>query len=217
MQWESQSSCIYPASQHDTPHKVSSSPTPALLNTNSVDSSSGGSSSSYAKHHISSSSHAEQHSSSSNGNRPPLGAITEAPSSDHPVDHEHAERNPADHASADQIPADPPAGYADGFEGVQEWSNVLAVLDDLLLQLHNNWVPRHVVADLFGELFGFVDVQLFNQVMLRRECCSLANAEYVAAGLEQVLRSFQKCREIVCNIAIMRSTLKVLEVEMYLN
>jgi myosin-5 len=47
-----------------------------------------------------------------------------------------------------------------------------------------------MVADLFGQLFGFVNVQLFNQVMLRRECCSLANTEYVAAGLEQVRRSF---------------------------
>jgi hypothetical protein len=156
MQWESQSSCIYPASQHTTQHGDSSSSAPTPLDLNSSSSSS----SSQPAH------------GSSNGNRAPLRAIVEDPAP-----------NPADH---DQIPADRPAEYADGFEGVQEWSNVLAVLDDLLLQLHNNWVPRHVVADLFGELFGFVNVQLFNQVMLRRECCSLANAEYVAAGLEQV-------------------------------
>jgi hypothetical protein len=124
-----------------------------------------------------------------------LGAIVEDPSPD------HADHIPSDHA--DHIPSDLPADYADGFEGVQEWSNVLAVLDDLLLQLHNNCVPQHIVAALFGELFAFVNVQLFNQVMLRRECCSLANAEYVAAGLEQVRYGvLQRCHLTVVGVTV---------------
>lgn len=75
------------------------------------------------------------------------------------------------------------AAYA---KEVREWSSVLAVFDEVLLQLHNNWVPQQVVSGLFCQLFAFVDAQLFNQVMLRRECCSLANAEQVFAGLDQV-------------------------------
>jgi myosin-5 len=144
-QWESQSSCIYPASQHSTPR--SSSTSPAALNSSS------------------SSQPEQQHrtTTSSSSSRSPLGAIVEDPT-----------HSPADAAAPEAAP------------DVQEWSNVLAVFDDLLLQLHNNWVPRQVVAAMFGQLFAFVNVQLFNQVMLRRECCSLANAEYVFAGLEQV-------------------------------
>ncbi len=39
---------------------------------------------------------------------------------------------------------------------------------------------------LFKQLFRFVNVQLFNQLLLRRECCSRTNAEYAKTGLEQV-------------------------------
>jgi hypothetical protein len=39
---------------------------------------------------------------------------------------------------------------------------------------------------LFKQLFRFVKVQLFNQLLLRRECCSFSNGEYVKTGLEQL-------------------------------
>lgn len=35
-------------------------------------------------------------------------------------------------------------------------------------------------------MFSFINVQLFNQLLLRRECCSFSNGEYVKLGLEQV-------------------------------
>lgn len=39
---------------------------------------------------------------------------------------------------------------------------------------------------LFQQLFSFVNVQLFNQLLLRRECCSFTNGEYVKTGLAEV-------------------------------
>jgi hypothetical protein len=39
---------------------------------------------------------------------------------------------------------------------------------------------------LFRQLFAFINVQLFNQLLLRRECCSFSNGEYVKTGLAQV-------------------------------
>lgn len=39
---------------------------------------------------------------------------------------------------------------------------------------------------LFQQLFSFVNVQLFNQLLLRRECCSFSNGEYVKTGLAEV-------------------------------
>jgi len=45
------------------------------------------------------------------------------------------------------------------------------------------------VQALFKQLFSFVNVQLFNQLLLRRECCSFSNGEYVKTGLAQVRRA----------------------------
>ncbi len=39
---------------------------------------------------------------------------------------------------------------------------------------------------MFKQLFRFINVQLFNQLLLRRECCSFSNGEYLKTGLEQV-------------------------------
>ncbi len=39
---------------------------------------------------------------------------------------------------------------------------------------------------LFKQLFSFVNVNLFNQLLLRRECCSFSNGEHVRTGLAQV-------------------------------
>ena len=36
------------------------------------------------------------------------------------------------------------------------------------------------------QVFGFVNVQLFNQLLLRRECCSFSNGEYVKTGLAEL-------------------------------
>jgi DIL domain len=36
------------------------------------------------------------------------------------------------------------------------------------------------------QLFSCINVQLFNQLLLRRECCSFANGEYVKSGLTRV-------------------------------
>jgi len=66
------------------------------------------------------------------------------------------------------------------------WADILAALDDLLATLSANHVPRPLVRCLFRQLFAFINVQLFNQLLLRRECCSFSNGEYVKTGLGRV-------------------------------
>lgn len=66
------------------------------------------------------------------------------------------------------------------------WGNILGVLDALLAQLKEAHVPAFLVRKLFQQLFSFVNVQLFNQLLLRRECCSFSNGEYVKTGLAEV-------------------------------
>lgn len=68
------------------------------------------------------------------------------------------------------------------------WGDILAVFDELLGVLRDANVPKPLVRALFRQLFSFVNVQLFNQLLLRRECCSFSNGEYVKTGLAQVSR-----------------------------
>jgi len=68
----------------------------------------------------------------------------------------------------------------------KSWSDILGVLDSLLTTVKDNNVPKVLVQALFKQLFSFMNVQLFNQLLLRRECCSFSNGEYVKTGLTQV-------------------------------
>jgi myosin-5 len=66
------------------------------------------------------------------------------------------------------------------------WADILGVFDVLLSTVKEAHVPRVLVQALFRQLFSFVNVQLFNQLLLHRECCSFSNGEYVETGLAQV-------------------------------
>lgn len=68
----------------------------------------------------------------------------------------------------------------------EHWGNILQVFDSLLATLKSCNVPSFLVRKLFQQLFSFVNVQLFNQLLLRRECCSFSNGEYVKTGLGEV-------------------------------
>jgi myosin-5 len=65
------------------------------------------------------------------------------------------------------------------------WPRVLAAFAALLDTLRAAHVPPFLVRKLFEQLFSFVNVQLFNQLLLRRECCSFSNGEYVKTGLAE--------------------------------
>ena len=77
-------------------------------------------------------------------------------------------------------------GVGSGGELSPHWGNILRVFDALLATLRDNHVPPFLVQKLFEQLLSFVNVQLFNQLLLRRECCSFSNGEYVKAGLSEV-------------------------------
>ncbi|WVZ81858.1 hypothetical protein U9M48_029189 [Paspalum notatum var. saurae] len=59
--------------------------------------------------------------------------------------------------------------------------NILKVNNVALLQ-----VPPFLVRKVFTQIFSFINVQLFNSLLLRRECCSFSNGEYVKAGLAEL-------------------------------
>lgn len=66
------------------------------------------------------------------------------------------------------------------------WSNIMHTIDDILVEFQDNHVPKPLVQALFEQLFNFVNVQLFNQLLLIHECCSLSHGKYAKTGLTQV-------------------------------
>ncbi|GJN22552.1 hypothetical protein PR202_gb10130 [Eleusine coracana subsp. coracana] len=47
-------------------------------------------------------------------------------------------------------------------------------------------VPPVLAQKIFTQIFSYINVQLFNSLLLRRECCSFSNGEYVKAGLAEL-------------------------------
>ncbi|GKC27336.1 myosin 2, partial [Tanacetum coccineum] len=47
-------------------------------------------------------------------------------------------------------------------------------------------VPPIIVQKIFTQIFSYINVQLFNSLLLRRECCTFSNGEYVKAGLAEL-------------------------------
>ncbi|TVU28761.1 hypothetical protein EJB05_20294 [Eragrostis curvula] len=63
------------------------------------------------------------------------------------------------------------------------WDNIVNFLDLLMDTLRDNYVPSFFIRKLITQLFSFINIQLFNSLLLRRECCTFSNGEYVKAGL----------------------------------
>ncbi|KAL5549552.1 hypothetical protein UlMin_004783 [Ulmus minor] len=63
------------------------------------------------------------------------------------------------------------------------WQNIVDKLDHTLGILSSNHVPAMITRKIFSQVFSFINVQLFNSLLLRRECCSFSNGEYLKAGL----------------------------------
>nr|XP_043615028.1 myosin-11-like isoform X3 [Erigeron canadensis] len=69
---------------------------------------------------------------------------------------------------------------------IAHWQGIVKSLGDFLNTLKKNHVPPFLVRKIFTQIFSFINVQLFNSLLLRRECCSFSNGEYVKAGLAEL-------------------------------
>ncbi|KAM7252457.1 hypothetical protein ACFE04_024340 [Oxalis oulophora] len=66
---------------------------------------------------------------------------------------------------------------------IAHWQGIVKSLGNFLNTLKENHVPPFLVRKIFTQIFSFVNVQLFNSLLQRRECCSFSNGEYAKAGL----------------------------------
>uniref|UniRef100_A0A1D1YNU8 Unconventional myosin-Vb n=1 Tax=Anthurium amnicola TaxID=1678845 RepID=A0A1D1YNU8_9ARAE len=71
---------------------------------------------------------------------------------------------------------------------IAHWQSIVKSLNNYLKTLRANYVPPFLVRKVFTQIFSFINVQLFNSLLLRRECCSFSNGEYVKAGLAELER-----------------------------
>lgn len=69
---------------------------------------------------------------------------------------------------------------------IAHWQSIVKSLDNFLKTMKANYVPAFLVRKVFTQIFSFINVQLFNSLLLRRECCSFSNGEYVKAGLAEL-------------------------------
>uniref|UniRef100_M4EPL9 Myosin motor domain-containing protein n=1 Tax=Brassica campestris TaxID=3711 RepID=M4EPL9_BRACM len=69
---------------------------------------------------------------------------------------------------------------------IAHWQGIVKSLTNFLNTLKSNNVPSFLVRKVFTQIFSFINVQLFNSLLLRRECCSFSNGEYVKAGLSEL-------------------------------
>ncbi|KAK3031660.1 hypothetical protein RJ639_035028, partial [Escallonia herrerae] len=80
---------------------------------------------------------------------------------------------------------------------IAHWQGIVKSLGNFLNTLKSNYVnaihiillcATFLIRKVFTQLFSFINVQLFQQVclLLRRECCSFSNGEYVKAGLAEL-------------------------------
>ncbi|GAB2218803.1 hypothetical protein Drorol1_Dr00002035 [Drosera rotundifolia] len=69
---------------------------------------------------------------------------------------------------------------------IAHWQGIAKSLRNFLRTLKANHVPPFLIRKVFTQIFSFINVQLFNSLLLRRECCSFSNGEYVKAGLSEL-------------------------------
>ncbi|KAK3220431.1 hypothetical protein Dsin_014401 [Dipteronia sinensis] len=69
---------------------------------------------------------------------------------------------------------------------IAHWQSIVKRLNSYLNTLRANYVPPFLVRKVFTQIFSFINVQLFNSLLLRRECCSFSNGEYVKSGLAEL-------------------------------
>lgn len=67
-----------------------------------------------------------------------------------------------------------------------QWDNIIKFMDSLMSQLRGNHVPSFFIRKLITQVFSFINISLFNSLLLRRECCTFSNGEYVKSGLAEL-------------------------------
>ncbi|CAH9146684.1 unnamed protein product [Cuscuta epithymum] len=75
------------------------------------------------------------------------------------------------------------------------WDSITKFLDAFVRHLRDNLVPSFFIRKLTTLVFSFINFSLFNSLLLRRECCSFSNGEYVKSGLAELEKWIANAQE----------------------
>lgn len=81
------------------------------------------------------------------------------------------------------------------------WQSIIDSLNLFLTTLQQNFVPAVLIQKIFTQTFSYINVQLFNSLLLRRECCTFSNGEYVKAGLAELEQWCAKAKEVYAGLS----------------
>ncbi|KAJ1442831.1 P-loop containing nucleoside triphosphate hydrolase [Sesbania bispinosa] len=87
-----------------------------------------------------------------------------------------------------------PGGLPQQSSGGQ-WGNIVKFLDSLMGKLRENHVPSFFIRKLVTQVFSFINITLFNSLLLRRECCTFSNGEYMKSGLAELEKWIVNAKE----------------------
>ncbi|KAD5317633.1 hypothetical protein E3N88_17579 [Mikania micrantha] len=87
-----------------------------------------------------------------------------------------------------------PSGVPQQAAGGQ-WEKIIEFMDSLMDRLRGNHVPSFFIRKLTVQVFSFINISLFNSLLLRRECCTFSNGEYVKSGLAELEKWIANVKE----------------------
>ncbi|XP_078175171.1 myosin-14-like [Carex rostrata] len=103
---------------------------------------------------------------------------------------------------ANSIPESPRKSFSDARaisfkNSMQEshWKSITDNLSDSYVTLQENGIPSVLIERMMCQIFSFINVQLFNSILLRRECCTFSNGEYLKYGLSELQAWCEKLEE----------------------
>ncbi|CAN1174640.1 XI-H [Linum perenne] len=70
--------------------------------------------------------------------------------------------------------------------GLMNWNRMVESFESMLSSMKENFVPTFFIRKVFCQIFFHIDVNLFNSLLLRPECCTSSNGEFVKSGLDRL-------------------------------
>ncbi|XP_073135528.1 myosin-6-like [Henckelia pumila] len=77
-------------------------------------------------------------------------------------------------------------GSFNGSSPRNHWKSITESLNGILTTMKDNFVPPVLVQKIFTQIFSYINVQLFNSLLLSKECCTFSNGEHIKAGLDEL-------------------------------
>ncbi|KAL5070812.1 hypothetical protein RYX36_021699 [Vicia faba] len=74
----------------------------------------------------------------------------------------------------------------DNSQTAGSWLNIIECLNKFLKILKENYVPPILIQKVFNQTFQYINAEIFNSLLLHKECCTFNNEEYIKSGLAEL-------------------------------